>query len=170
MASSQSRLMGNLPFTKLTASGHYQLVKAPLTIFRSSEISSRTFLSLSSFIGWKVIRAKRVCRWTGGQGRMTMSMAKQRSFLQHGLRNSKPPYRQTRLFRKHWVFSLHGVKLPHLNKSRLYQESRLYGNDQSWTGTNSERINKLFSLMSISRSPAGCSTFRVQTDWNKHWS
>ena len=44
---------------------------------------------------------------------------KAKEFLQRCLQNSKPPYRQTRLFHKHWAFSLHGVKLSHINKSHL---------------------------------------------------
>ena len=50
---------------------------------------------------------------------------KAKQFLQQCLRTSKIPYRQTRLFNESWVFSLHGVKLSHINKSHLYQE--LYG-------------------------------------------
>ena len=56
---------------------------------------------------------------------MTMLTAKQKSFFRDAFQTSKPPYRQTRLFHKPWSFSLHGVKLSHINKSHLYQE--LYG-------------------------------------------
>ena len=47
---------------------------------------------------------------------------KAKESLQRCLQNSTPPYRQTRLFHKHWVFSLHGLKLFHINKSHPYQE------------------------------------------------
>ena len=47
---------------------------------------------------------------------------KAKEFLQRCLRSPKPPYRQTRLFHEHWSFSLHDVKLSHINKSYLYQE------------------------------------------------
>ena len=81
MASSQSRLMGNLSSINLTANGHYQLVKVPLTTSKSYKITSMTFLSMSSSIGWKAIRVKKVWQWIGGHERMTTSMAKQRSFF-----------------------------------------------------------------------------------------
>ena len=47
---------------------------------------------------------------------------KGKEFLQWCLWSPKPPYRQTRLLHKQWAFSLHGVKLSHINKAHLYQE------------------------------------------------
>ena len=49
-------------------------------------------------------------------------MKRLRSFFRDAFESFKSPYRQTRLFHEHLAFSLHGVKLSHINKSRLYYE------------------------------------------------
>ena len=47
---------------------------------------------------------------------------KAKEFLQLCLWNSTPLFRQTRLFHEHKFFSLHGVKISHINRTHLYQE------------------------------------------------